>query len=134
MFYSMSHGIMDVDKVANARIMAAVVHKDKEIISLGWNKKKSHPFQARFSKNEDCIYLHAEVDAIKNALKRDRLSGSEDLSDCSLFVFRMKKESKKGPYITGLAKPCEGCMRAIVTFGIKNVYFSEDNKKEFSCL
>ena len=50
-----------------ARLAACVVYK-RDIVSFGINQLKSHPFQAKFSKNEDSIFLHAETDAIKNAL------------------------------------------------------------------
>ena len=35
-----------------ARLAAAVVYKNR-IISIGVNQKRSHPFQARYSKNGD---------------------------------------------------------------------------------
>jgi len=111
-----------VEPVAQARLASAIVYKN-EIISIGINQRKSHPFQAKFSKNEDSIYLHSETDAIKNALKQISI---DELSDSVLYVCRVKIINKK--FVFGIAKPCCGCMRAISNFGIKKVYYTLDNK------
>lgn len=112
----------DVAPVASARIAAAVVYRN-EIVSFGVNQMKTHPFQNRFSKNSQSIFLHAETDAIKNALKYiDR----EELSKCSLYICRAKNNDNK-KFVFGLSKPCVGCMRAIATFDIKKCIFSCDD-------
>jgi deoxycytidylate deaminase len=118
------------EKTGNARVSAFLTNgKDS---SYGRNSKKSHPFQKRFGTTEECIYLHAEIKAIKNFL---RFNGEvDDLPYTTLFVMRVKRDGRKGPIITGLAKPCEGCMRAIVEFCIPFVYYTEDNAKRFTCL
>jgi len=110
-----------IEKVAGARVSSCVVLKNN-ILSFGFNKRKSHPFQAKFGKNEECIFLHAEIDAIKNALK---CTSVEDLQRCTLYIYRSKKVN--GVETNGLAKPCVGCMRAIVSFNIKNVVYSTDD-------
>ena len=51
-----------------AKLAAAVVIKN-EIIAIGFNRRKSHPFQAQYQTNDKQIYLHAETDAINRALK-----------------------------------------------------------------
>lgn len=110
------------EPVGNARIVAAIT-LGKKIVSFGHNQLKSHPLQRRFGRNEQSIYLHAEVDAIKNALKVVEV---DDLRDCVLHVLRIKRAAPHGPYIWGMAKPCLGCMRAIATFGINRVYYSDE--------
>jgi len=45
---------------------------------------KSHPFQKRWAPHPEAIYTHAEIDAIRNALKRD-----EDLTRCTLYIARL---------------------------------------------
>lgn len=114
-----------IDPVARQRLVAALVYKG-EIIAFGHNKKKTHPFAKRFCKHEEAIYLHAEVDCIKNALRDYDINV---LKKSTMFVLRVKKPEKyKTPkFILGMAKPCEGCQRAIATFGIKNVYFTTDD-------
>lgn len=112
------------ERVANQRLVACVIHRG-DIVSIGTNQKKTHPFQAQYAKNEEAIYLHAEVDAIKNALK---VLSLEELKKSTLVVCRLKADSS-----FGLARPCTGCMRAIVNFNLKNVYYTTDHKK-LECL
>ena len=116
---------------SGARLAAAVVYKNR-IISIGINQKRSHPFQAKYSVNEDAIYLHAETDTIRGAL---RYLSEKQLSKSTLYVCRVKHENgPESPIIWGLSKPCIGCQRAIATFDIKNVVYSEEGKGAYSFL
>jgi len=115
----------DVERVANARLAACLLYKG-DFVSIGTNKFKSHPFQAKYSKHHEAIYLHAETDAIKNAL---RILSTDELSRCTMFICRIKQD---GSY--GLAKPCDGCMKAIATFNIKNVLYTTGERNSISCL
>lgn len=108
--------------VRNARIAAGLIYKG-ELVTVGYNKLKSHPFQKRFSKNDDAIFLHAENDCLVNAINEipDILTY---LDKCALLVAR----SKRGPsgWVAGIAKPCSGCQRAAAHFGISKVYYTND--------
>lgn len=109
------------DPSLTARLAAAIVYKG-DIISIGVNKMKSHPFQLKYAKMPKSIFLHAETDAIKNALKR---VDQDILSRSTLYISRVKYyDSTKQSVMYGLAKPCAGCQRAIATFNIKNVCYS----------
>lgn len=111
----------DVVPVGAAKIAAAIVYKGR-IISIGICSYKSHPLQRKYGRNEHSIFLHAEIDAISKAI------GRVDLSKCSLYVVRMKWDGcKRTSLIEGLAKPCEGCCKAIAAFGIRNVYWTKEN-------
>lgn len=112
-----------VEPVAQARIAAALVYKN-EIVSFGINQRKSHPFQKKFGKNDNSIFLHAENDVIKNVLKTYEI---DLLSKMTLYICRVKLDKNKN-FIFGLSKPCCGCQRSISNFGIKKVYYSLDNK------
>jgi tRNA(Arg) A34 adenosine deaminase TadA len=115
----------DNDTSTRAKLVAAVVYKN-QIVSFGFNSKKSHPFVIPFQKNEDAIYLHAETDAIKNAL---RTIGIDQLTKCDLYVVRAKYTDKNRSDIhLGMAKPCKGCARCISQFGIKRVIYSTDEQ------
>jgi len=115
----------DISPIRSARLAACVVHRNS-IIAFGTNCMKSHPFQARYGKNDDSVYLHAETSAIKNALKYISL---EELSKCTLYISRVKYEdTKKNKLLFGTAKPCPGCFRCINTFNIKKVYYTLDNQ------
>lgn len=120
----------DITWNGNARLAACVVYKN-EVASFGINEFKTHPFQAKFGRNDDSIYLHAETSAIKNALK---VLDEDQLSKSTLYVCRVKfADLKRKRLIFGLAKPCEGCVRCIHTFGLQKVIYSLD-KEGFAML
>lgn len=102
-----------VAPVRSARIAAAVVCRN-QIMSIGTNKYKTDPLQARYSRKGQ-IYVHAEVDAIKNV--RYRI----DLSKCDLYVARAKL-TECGQWAVGNCRPCPGCQKIIEMYGIQNVY------------
>lgn len=112
----------DLAPIGNARIAAAIVRRG-EIVSLGHNRLKSHPFQLRFGRNNDSIYWHAETAAIYNLWKR----APELISGASLYVLRVKRPfSGSRQWVLGNAKPCSGCATAIQMFGIRSVYYTTD--------
>lgn len=109
------------DEYPTARLAAAIV-KNNKIVSVGKNRHKTDPLQAKFGKNKDAIYLHAEIHAIKNALRHISV---DDLKNTTLYVCRVKKAKKQtDPFEWAMAKPCEGCSRAIAEFGIRKVVYT----------
>lgn len=106
----------------NSRLAAAVVYRG-DIVAFGTNVMKTHPFQARYAKNDKAIFLHAETSAIRNALKEISI---DELEASILYVVRVKSTPTHGS-VFGLSRPCCGCQRCIETFGIKNVYYTLDN-------
>ena len=112
-----------VEPVAKQRLASLLVYKG-EVIAVGYNKMKTHPFAKQFSKNASTEYLHAEVDCIKNALRHINV---DMLSKCTMYVLRVKRPfGLPHNFMRGLSKPCCGCQRAIDQFGIKKVYFTTD--------
>lgn len=108
----------------NNRMSACVVYKN-DIVAFGVNERKSHPFQARYSKNDDAVFLHAETSAIKNALKYITV---EELEKSTLYICRIKfLDTTKKQLVFGLSKPCPGCFRCINTFNLKKVVYTLDN-------
>lgn len=108
--------------------MAAGIVYRKHLIATGVNAPKTHPLMMTEGYRDDQRYRHAEVDAIRNAL---RLITAEQLKRCSLHIVRVKR-----PYIAsktwvhGLAKPCAGCTNVIENYGIERVFWTEDESKE----
>ena len=100
---------------------AVIIYKN-DVISLACNKSKSHPFQKRYSKASEAIFLHAEVAAIHNALKRVSL---KELSKSTMYVCRVRINKENNPFFS-YSRPCEGCMRAIAAFNIQKVFYTED--------
>lgn len=95
---------------------AAYLLTDKNTY-LGLNKRKSHPLQKRFGDNPKAIYLHAEIDAIRQAYSQEgNISGSE------LYVARTRADGS-----IGMSAPCEACEEAIHHFGIDQVFFTTNN-------
>lgn len=112
------------DPVGRARLAACLVYKN-ELISIGTNKYKTHPFAKKFRKNDNAQCLHAEIDAIKNAL---RIVDVDFLTKCTMYVLRVKHpDHDHRKFVHGLAKPCSGCQQAIDTFDLKKVYFTTDD-------
>jgi deoxycytidylate deaminase len=120
------------NKVAGAKITAGIVYKNS-FVSFGFNQLKSHPFQLKYSRNSESIFLHAETSAICNGLK---IISADDFRKSTLYICRVKNKGDHSCW--GLSKPCEGCMRAIVTFGMKKVVYSDEgeyfeNHQTFYC-
>jgi deoxycytidylate deaminase len=114
----------DIAPVGAARIAAAIVYKN-ELISVGVCSYKSHPLQKHYGRNPHSIYLHAEVDALIKAQSRIKARGIS-LKKCTLYVARVKRASSDSTgFIAGLAKPCEGCMKAIHEAGLINIVYTE---------
>lgn len=93
----------------------AGIFRGNTLIAAGFNQRKSHPFQKKFGKNNDSIFLHAEVSAIYNATKRIH---PMDFNRCILVVIRVYNDKLLN------SKPCVGCQRCIRTFGLKQVIHS----------
>lgn len=120
---------VDIQPVARAKIVAALVYKNK-IIAYGNNSTKTDPLQSKFSKNPKAILLHAEISCIKNAIKR---YGTDILKKSTLYVIRAK-QNPDGDFVYGMAKPCSGCYGAILHFGIPKVVYSTDVENQFGTL
>jgi deoxycytidylate deaminase len=106
--------------VRSSKHAACIVYKNT-IISIGTNRIKSHPFQRRFARNPESIFIHAEVEAIAKALKKISLN---QLEKSTLYVLRIKKDNSFGKFIWGNSKPCTGCASCISEFGIENIVYS----------
>jgi deoxycytidylate deaminase len=134
---------IDLDIIENLKILArtsthpsvwvasCLVHRNK-IVSYGINCMKSHPYQKKYGRNEDAIYFHAETSAIYTADKR---MGFDKFQNSILYVCRIKYEStEKRSMISGLAKPCSGCMRCIQHYGIKSVIYTMDEINDYGIM
>lgn len=114
-----------VPPVRSARLASAIVLKG-DIVSFGVNQLKTHPFQAKYAKNDQALYIHSENAAIIRALKK---IDKDDLKKSTLYVARVKNPGN----VWGLACPCEGCMRAIDQFKIKTVVYT-NNEEGYSVI
>lgn len=114
------------EPVKSSRITAGLIYKN-ELLFIGKNKLKSHPFQKKFGKNELAIYLHAEVDCIVNAIRNNM-----PLSDISKSTMVVVRTRQNGPiWELATAKPCSGCQRAIAHFDIKKVLYTTEQGTDY---
>lgn len=95
--------------------LAAALTKGRFLLGTGVNLAKSHPLQARFADRPDRLWLHAEMDALRKALREygDKIEGA------TMWVARAKKNGQ-----AGMACPCKGCQSALRFFGVKEVIFT----------
>jgi len=104
------------------KMSAGVVHR-RDLVATGVNSYKSHPLMTGPGYNSEQIFMHAEVDAVRNAL---RLIPQSDLSQCAIYIIRVKRSRDLTGWQYGMAKPCRGCARVITSFGIERLWWSED--------
>jgi len=103
---------LKADMIGCSRHSAAIVHKNK-IISIGHNKRKTHPLMLKFQHKPFKVLLHAEIDAIVKVRDKTLLKDSE------IYVSRLSK----GDNILN-SEPCETCKKAIRFYGINKVYWT----------
>tara|TARA_B100001996_G_scaffold194783_1_gene149147 strand:+ start:1590 stop:1919 length:330 start_codon:yes stop_codon:yes gene_type:complete len=65
------------------------------------------------------VTRHAEMDAINKVKDKSRLRKA------SIWSVRWKKVN--GEWVLGNAKPCKYCRSLMIRWGIKHVYYSDDN-------
>ena len=118
----------EAQRCGGQKVCALVVIK-KKIVSVGFNSGKNHPIAKRFARDnrEDLLVPHAETRALLNASKKIEI---EDFRKATVYVARATMTGDKGYYIWGLAKPCNGCHRAISFFGVKRVVYTCNNEKK----
>jgi len=116
------------DGVANGRVrMAAGIVYKKQLLATGVNQLKTHPIMLGPGYRDGQVFMHAEVDAIRNALN---FISTKQLSNCSLYIVRVKKPHiGASTWIHGLAKPCPGCAQTIASYGINTVYWTVDEQE-----
>lgn len=89
--------------------IGALIAKGKRLISVGWNKSKTHPKSTHPWK-----HIHAEMSAIINS--------NTSLRGCTMYVARIGKDNQLRN-----AKPCKYCMELIHTTGIKEIIFTNNS-------
>lgn len=113
----MKQRFFNIAKVASQKSVhhtakiGAVVVKRGNIISIGFNQLKTHTKSLH-----PHFMIHAEFDSIIGCSK-------EDLENSDIYVYREHKDGS-----LACSKPCESCQRLIVSAGIKNVYYTDNDK------
>ena len=117
--YALDNPIRPIGRNSISRF--ASVLSDGRNTFVGFNRYKTHPLQKKFGCNSQSIYVHSEIDAIINAIRELKIhrykAQNENLfDDYSMYVARVL-----GNGTPASAKPCIGCQRALIHFGIKNI-------------
>lgn len=119
----------DVPPVKTARMAAAVAIRG-QVMALGNNQLKSHPFHKRFRRKEEAVFWHAETHCIHNFIRKHH---AELLQKATLYVVRLRcHDSMNRKLKLDMARPCSGCMGCIEDFGIPRVVYS-NREGGFSC-
>ena len=101
------------EQVRSSRHAAIISYKGNQV-SWGVNRYKTHPIMLQYQRNEQAIFLHAEMDAIvKGMRERDSFEG------CVMYILRLNKKGE-----VCCSKPCSGCEKALKAFGFKEVYWT----------
>lgn len=112
--HSLRLAAASVKGVRSSRHSALIVDDKGRVVSIGVNKYKTHPIMLQYQRNEESIYLHAEMDAIVKGMRtRDSFEG------CKMYILRLNKKNE-----ICCSKPCSGCEKALKAFGFKEVYWT----------
>ena len=110
---------MDIAKLTAKRSkdphtkVGAVLVKDNHILGLGYNGEPrdfSYDFDWHSPEKYDYV-IHAEMNAIANAC-----SIGANVKDADIYV---------------TLSPCPECMKLLIQFGIKNIYYFHEYEKSF---
>lgn len=126
-FFTLAKNASTFSDYENIKIGSVLVYKNK-VISVGYNTKKSHPYQKILNKyrnqngrefdiNKRHNYLHSEINCLLN-VKDSNINWSK----AYIFIYR---EDKNGN-IT-MSKPCKGCEYSLKSKGIKKVFYTDKN-------
>ena len=99
--------------------IGAVVVIGNYVVSEGYNKRKTHPIQAKFNRKTKYFApspnIHAEIDALIRSRQHD-LDGAE------VFVYRDRVQDSLGN-----CRPCRSCMSALKNAGVKHIYYTSND-------
>lgn len=105
----------------SVKIGCVIVYKGT-ILAKGCNSDKTHPMQDLYNKyrfkNNGGKYLPSKVHSEVNALNKIKYLDI-DFSKVHLFVYRELKDGQRA-----MARPCPACMKAIKSFGIRNIWYT----------
>lgn len=129
-YFNIAKSVSECSDFKQFHIGAIIVYK-KDILSVGFNESKTSPVQMKYNqyrnldgKDNNCIYhkIHAEVNAISK-IPYFAYENNFDFSKASIYIWRSHKSGTRG-----LSRPCPACMKAITDLGIKNIYYTGEDR------
>lgn len=113
------------------RLGCIVVYKNA-ILAGGYNSDKTHPAQEQFNryrfKDIGNNYLPSKIHSEVHALFKIRYLDI-DFSKVHLYIYRETRDGK-----IANARPCQACMRAIKSYGIKYIHYTTNDGYAFEKL
>jgi deoxycytidylate deaminase len=91
------------------RLGAVVVDKRGHIIGQGYNVMKTHPKSNSYERR-----IHAEFAAI--------LACNASTEGCTIYVYRGMKNGSMA-----CSKPCQYCLKMLKQYGIKDIYYTNQD-------
>ncbi len=95
--------------------LGCVVAKRRRVLSAGFNSYKTHPRLIRYTTYP---FLHAEQAALMKY-------GLDSCKGMDIYVLRITRANQ-----IAIAKPCEVCMRIIITYGINTIRYTTNTGYE----
>lgn len=105
--------------IRSARVAAAVCIRG-DVVGVGQNALKTHPFQARWGRNQHSIYWHAETRALHESLNRVEKA---DLARAEIWVCRVDSRQR-----LKCSRPCRGCQQAIDYYKLKAIHYTDEHR------
>lgn len=122
-FFMEARKVAENSDYCKVHVGCVAVYKGK-IIGVGFNSNKTHPTQMYYNHyREETEHnmlpkLHAEINCI-NHIKHMKIN----FSKVKLYIFRIRNDR---PF--GICRPCSSCMNAIKDIGIKNIFYTTNDR------
>lgn len=127
-FFNKARQIADISDYKKIHVGCVAVYKGN-IIAIGCNTNKTHPVQKYYNKFRDpngedtsmiiLPKLHAEINCINQLKHLDNIN----FSKVKLYIYRIRNDI---PY--GMSRPCPSCMAAIKDLGIRDIYYTTNDR------
>jgi deoxycytidylate deaminase len=130
-FFTHARHMAEMSDYTRCPIGCIAVYKNK-IIGCGFNSHRTHPLQQQYNQYRNfgnnagnaLAKIHSEIAVISQIQNL-----GIDYSKVELYIYRKCKSRD-----CGIARPCEGCLRAILELGIRRIFFTTDTGLSFEKL
>lgn len=99
--------------------IGTIIVDGKRVVATGSNTQRSHPVQAHYNsvggRTSPSHYLHSELHALLR-------SGARSLRSAEMFIGRFERNGNLGN-----CRPCPACEAAIKAYGVKRIYYTDND-------
>jgi deoxycytidylate deaminase len=100
-----------------ASLHGSVICRGGSILSIGYNSPRANSFSENYAQHPGWT-RHSELSAIQKVRRKI------DLNGCVMYNLRIDKNG-----LIRNSRPCGGCEKLLIDYGIKKVFFSTENGK-----